>query len=142
MNVSEDRARSAFGNEQDERTYRKALKAKQGFVKRFGDDSNAVYHLKSADVPVIGEALGVRNLVMADGDTALDLAAESVFLRNLHICTCGGRCGGRFGCRFFSCGCCYVVDNLINCGCCYIIKHNYLKAISTTLSEIKRYKIQ
>ena len=77
MNVSEDRARSAFGNEQDERTYRKALKAKQGFVKRFGDDSNAVYHLKSADVPVIGEALGVRNLVMADGDTALDLAADA-----------------------------------------------------------------
>ena len=77
MNVSEDRARSVFGNEQDERTYRKALKAKQGFVKRFGDDSNAVYHLKSADVPVIGEALGVRNLVMADGDTALDLAADA-----------------------------------------------------------------
>ena len=77
MSVTDDRAKSAFGNQQDERTYRKALKSKNGFVKRFGDDSQAVYHLRSADVPVIGDALGVRNLVMADGDEPLDLAADA-----------------------------------------------------------------
>ena len=77
MSVSDDRAKSAFGNPQDERTYRKALKSKSDFVKKFGDDSGAVYHLRSADVPVIGEALGVRNLVMADGDEPLDLAADA-----------------------------------------------------------------
>ena len=77
MNVTDDRAKSAFGNQQDARTYRKALKAKQGFVKRFGDDSQAVYHLASANVPVIGDALGVRNLVMAQDDTPLCLADDA-----------------------------------------------------------------
>ncbi|MBP3893515.1 MAG: hypothetical protein J6D34_05665 [Atopobiaceae bacterium] len=77
MSVTNDRAKSAFGNPQDKRTYRKAVKAREGFVKRFGDDSQAVYHLASADVPVIGEALGVRNLVMSHDGSALDLAADA-----------------------------------------------------------------
>ena len=70
-----DRAQSAFGNQQDEATYRKAVKGKARFLRRFGDDTNAVYHLASAEVPVIGEALGVRNLVM--GTAPLDLVADA-----------------------------------------------------------------
>ena len=77
MNVTDDRAKSAFGNEQDKRTYRKAVQGKEKFLKKFGDDSGATYHLASADVPVIGEALGVRNLVMADGEDALDILADA-----------------------------------------------------------------
>ena len=75
MASTNDRARSAFGNQQDEATYKKAVKGKEKFLKKFGDDTNAVYHLASADVPVIGEALGVRNLVM--GTAPLDLAADA-----------------------------------------------------------------
>lgn len=77
MNATDDRAKSAFGNQQDERTYRKAVKGKESFLRRFGDDTDAVYHLAGADVPVIGDALGVRRLVMADGDDALDLVADA-----------------------------------------------------------------
>ena len=75
MESANDRALSAFGNEQDARTYKKAVKGKEGFLKMFGDDTDAVYHLAAADVPVIGAALGVRNLVM--GSEALDLAADA-----------------------------------------------------------------
>lgn len=75
MASTNDRALSAFGNEQDKRTYAKAIKGKQKFLKKFGDDTDAIYHLASADVPVIGEALGVRNLVM--GSEALDLLADA-----------------------------------------------------------------
>ena len=75
MDSTNDRARSAFGNEQDKATYQKAVKGKEKFLKKFGDDTDAIYHLASADVPVIGEALGVRNLVM--GDEPLDLAADA-----------------------------------------------------------------
>ena len=75
MESANDRALSAFGNEQDARTYKKAVKGKEGFLKKFGDDTDAVYHLAAADVPVIGAALGVRNLVM--GSEALDLAADA-----------------------------------------------------------------
>ena len=77
MNVTDDRAKSAFGNEQDKRTYRKAVQGKEKFLKKFGDDSGATYHLASTDVPVIGDALGVRNLVMGSDSEALDLAADA-----------------------------------------------------------------
>ena len=77
MTSTSDRAKSAFGNPQDERVWRKAVRGKEKFLKKFGDDSNATYHLASADVPVIGAALGVRNLVMAADDKPLDLVADA-----------------------------------------------------------------
>ena len=77
MDLTGDRAQNAFGNQQDKRTYKKAVRGKQGFIKRFGDDSDAIYHLAPADVPVIGDALGVRNLVMASDGTPLDLAGDA-----------------------------------------------------------------
>lgn len=76
MQSTNDRARRAFGNDQGDAVYQKAVKGQEGFLKRFGDDRDAVYHLAAADVPVIGAALGVRNLVMGD-DTPLDLAADA-----------------------------------------------------------------
>ena len=78
MAFGNDRAQSVFGNTQDERTYRKACQSKEGYLKKYGDDTNAIYHLKSAPVPVISEALGVRNLVMAaGGDAPLDINADA-----------------------------------------------------------------
>ena len=72
-----DRARVIFGNTMKDKDYRAAEKSKEGFIKKFGDDSDAVYHLGTADLPVIGERLGVKNLVMADGDTPLDLTGDT-----------------------------------------------------------------
>ena len=77
MSPIDDRAKSAFGNQQDERTYRKAVRGKEKFLRKFGDDSQATYHLATADVPVIGDALGVRNLVMAIDGKPLDLATDA-----------------------------------------------------------------
>ena len=64
MTGTQDRAKWVFGNEQDDDTYRKACEGKEKFLRKFGDDTAAVYHLASADVPVISQALGVRNLVL------------------------------------------------------------------------------
>ena len=73
-----DRARCIFGNEISEKDYAAALKAKAGFAKRFGDDADAHWVLEPAELPVIGEALGVRNLVMAGpGASAPDLGADA-----------------------------------------------------------------
>ena len=77
MNLNDDRAHLVFGNAIDDKTYAKAVASKKKFEKRFGDDSDAVYHLAARELPVIGERLGVRNLVMAEGDTPLDLAADA-----------------------------------------------------------------
>ncbi len=65
MEASTDRARSVFGNGQGEATYQKVVQSKERFLCRFGDDSNTVYHLSAAPTPVIGELLGVRNLVIS-----------------------------------------------------------------------------
>jgi hypothetical protein len=77
MSTSEDHAQRIFGNEISRRAYAKARRSKDKFVKRFGDDSQAVYHLQAQSLPVIGERLGVRNLVMATDDVALDLHADA-----------------------------------------------------------------
>lgn len=77
MSGANDRARIIFGNEIDQGTYRKAVAGKERFAKRFGDDANATYHLCADELPVIGERLGVRNLVMAHEDGPLDLATDA-----------------------------------------------------------------
>ena len=77
MERDEDRAKSAFGNVQDEHTYKKAVRSKESYLKRFGDDSNAVYHLAAKPVPVISDALGVRNLVLSGTGDAFDIKADA-----------------------------------------------------------------
>ncbi len=80
MATSTDRAASVFGNEQDAKVYEKACRGKEAYIKKFGDDSDAVYHLHAENIPAIGDILGVRNLVLADGGAAapaLDLAADA-----------------------------------------------------------------
>ncbi|MBR3224091.1 MAG: hypothetical protein IKF78_02070 [Atopobiaceae bacterium] len=75
--VSGDRAKYIFGNEIDDSTYRKAQASKANFQKRFGDDSATVYHLAAQELPVIGDRLGVRNLVASTGDEPLDLLSDA-----------------------------------------------------------------
>lgn len=72
-----NRAQCVFGNRIDKKTYAKACSSKARFEKRFGDDSNAIYHLAAQELPVIGNTLGVRNLVMAHDGTALDVRADA-----------------------------------------------------------------
>ena len=77
MEASTDRARSVFGNEQDEATYQKAVQSKERFLRRFGDDTATAYHLQAAPTPVIGDLLGVRNLVVSPSGTPLDIRADA-----------------------------------------------------------------
>lgn len=77
MEASTGRARSVFGNGQGEATYQKAVQSKERFLCRFGDDSNTVYHLSAALTPVIGELLGVRNLVISPNGEPLDICADA-----------------------------------------------------------------
>ena len=77
MEASTDRARSVFGNEQDDATYQKAVQSKERYLRRFGDDSKTIYHLSAAPTPVIGDMLGVRNLVISPDSTPLDIRADA-----------------------------------------------------------------
>ena len=78
MADGKDRAANVFGNEQDPKVYEKACRGKEGFIKKFGDDSATVYHLRAEKTPAIGDILGVKNLVMDEtGADGLDLYADA-----------------------------------------------------------------
>ena len=83
-----ERSKVIFGNEIAEADYKAACKSKEIFIKKFGDDSDAVYHLAAADLPVIGERLGVRNLVMAPEGAArlsFDESVKPVVVGNIRM---------------------------------------------------------
>ncbi len=76
--ASIDRSRAIFGNEMGEKAYRKACKAKEGYLRRFGDDSALECHLAASELPAIGETLGVRGLwPAAAGSQPLDIRADA-----------------------------------------------------------------
>ena len=83
-----DRSKVIFGNEISDADYKAACKSKESFIKKFGDDSNAVYHLAAADLPVIGDRLGVKNLVMAPEGAAplsFDEGSKPVVVGNIRM---------------------------------------------------------
>lgn len=63
-----ERSRIIFGNEIAQKDYKKACRSKEDFRKKYGDDSGRNYQFKAVDNAVIGGPLGVRNLVLTDGE--------------------------------------------------------------------------
>ena len=83
-----DRASAIFGNVISESGYRSALKAKSKFAKRFGDDAGEPHRLQVADTPVIGPALGVRNLGPAPASAptfAFPAGSKPVVIGNIRM---------------------------------------------------------
>ena len=62
-----ERSQEIFGNEMSGKAYLKAMRSKQKYIKRFGDDSNVDYPVSTEDNPHIGPVLGVRNVVLGKG---------------------------------------------------------------------------
>jgi len=58
-----EQSKYIFGNEVSDKQYRKGLKTKKKFIRRFSDDSLVHYHLATTENPVIGRYLGVKNIV-------------------------------------------------------------------------------
>lgn len=61
-----DRSKVIFGNVMSNKAYRKALKSKKKFIRKFGDDSNANYAVRVEKNPYIGDSLGVKNILVGD----------------------------------------------------------------------------
>ncbi len=57
-----DRSKVIFGNVISDKAYRKAVKSKKKFMKKYGDDSRTDYKVKVSDNEVIGPLLGVKNI--------------------------------------------------------------------------------
>lgn len=61
-----DKSKVIFGNVMSEKSYKKAVKSKKKFTRKFGDDSNKDYAVRIEKNPYIGDSLGVRNILIGD----------------------------------------------------------------------------
>ena len=77
-----DKSSVIFGNPMDPKTLAKAEKAKAGFLKKFGDDTEKVYHLALKPIDQIPE-LGIENLVHSD--QPLELPENALIVGNIRM---------------------------------------------------------
>lgn len=55
-----DRAKVIFGNEISEKAYRKAVKSKAKYIRKFGDDSDVDYPVALEKNAYIGDGIGCK----------------------------------------------------------------------------------
>ena len=82
-----ERSRSIFGNPVSDSGYKKAVRSKERYQKKFGDDAGIDYPAILKDNPHIGQLLGVRDICIADGndgDTAFD-TEKGIIVGNIRM---------------------------------------------------------
>lgn len=62
-----------FGNKISVKTHNKAIKSKNKFIKKFGDDSTTNYPIGLKENNIIGTSLGVKNIVLENSEENLNL---------------------------------------------------------------------
>ena len=75
MSDTGDRTSTIFGNSISSSAYKKAVKQKSKFEKKFKHDPDASYSLKTEKNPVIGPPLGVENIVVSE--SGKDVSADN-----------------------------------------------------------------
>ena len=61
-----EKSKVIFGNVQPGKVYNKAVRSKNKYAKKFGDDSGRDYSARVVDNEYIGDILGVRNIAVGD----------------------------------------------------------------------------
>ena len=64
-----DKSKVIFENVMPDKVYRKSVKSKKKYAKKFGDDSNADYPVKVEKNKYIGDSLGVNNILVGSLET-------------------------------------------------------------------------
>lgn len=68
-----EHSKQIFGNSMSKKAYKKAVRSKQKYARKFGDDANASYPVKLEKNPCIGDSLGVYNVLLGeDGEAGID----------------------------------------------------------------------
>ncbi len=79
-----DRSSVIFGNHMKKKDIKAAQSKQRSFIKKYSDDRIPGYHLAAAENSVIGESLGVRNLVLSDKPLELD-PEKSIIIGNIRM---------------------------------------------------------
>ena len=82
----QDRSKIIFGNVIPDGDYRKALKSKAKYVRKFGDDAQAPHNAIVVENPHIGPLLGVRDIRIqaGQGDASFD-TGKGVIVGNIRM---------------------------------------------------------
>ena len=72
----QDKSKVIFGNVIAKKDYKKALKSKAKFIRKFGDDSSKSYPAKLVENPHIGQILGVQDIRVGEGNSDIPFDTE------------------------------------------------------------------
>lgn len=67
-----EKSKEIFGNKISEKVYKKAIKLKEKYLKKYGDDSNKEYKLYVEENGSLNEFLEIKNLVLNDTGEKID----------------------------------------------------------------------
>ena len=79
-----DKSRVIFGNNMSAAAYKKAVKGKAKFVRKYGSDADRVYHLSASPAPAIGDMFGVNELRITK-ETGVHFDEKSVIIGNIRM---------------------------------------------------------
>ena len=65
----EEKSKVIFGNVMSDKIYKQAVKSKNKFIKKFGDDTNVDYPVYIQKNDRIGDALGVYDILLKEGES-------------------------------------------------------------------------
>ena len=71
-----DKSKVIFNNVQSGSVYRKAVRSKKKYQKKFGDDSDKNYSARVVDNEYLGDILGVKNIAVGDSSEGLCLGFD------------------------------------------------------------------
>ena len=71
-----DKSKSIFGNEISAKAYRKAVKSKAKYARKYGDDSNADYSVKLVKNACLNKPLGVEDIRVDEGEGDIPFDTE------------------------------------------------------------------
>ena len=73
-----DKSKRIFGNEISKADYRKALRTKQKYTKKYGDDSSSDYSVKLLPNSTLHDSLGVYDIRVNEGKSNEPFDLEKV----------------------------------------------------------------
>lgn len=82
----EDRSKVIFGNVMPDKVYKKAIKSKNKYIKKFGDDSSTDYKVIVRKNPVIGDSLGVNDIRLENSESLEEFDTEKgIIVSNIRM---------------------------------------------------------
>lgn len=80
-----ERSKQIFGNDIAPGAYKKAVRSKQKFIRKFGDDSTKIYPTSIQANPYIGPELGVSDIRVGEEGTADFNTEKGIIVGNIRM---------------------------------------------------------